>query len=70
MNNRQSLWSVEQEVAEIDSACSRRDKRALYAAFARAYERVRPQEPVDLWRVKAAANCYAAQIHGWEVENA
>lgn len=65
-----SSLSAEREMADIESACLRRDKRALYAAFARGHERLRPGEPVDLWRVKAGAHCYASQIFGWEVEDA
>lgn len=57
------------ELKSVVDACERRDKRALYAAFAKAHERIR-DGPVDISRVRAMAHCYASQIFGWEVEDA
>lgn len=61
---------VEREFYAIADACEARDKRALYAAFAQSLQRVNPDEPIDLSRVRACARCYAAQIFGWEVDGA
>ena len=55
------------ELRAIHHACATRNKRALYAAFAREHKRLRPNEPIDIERVRICASFYAGEIFGWEL---
>ena len=54
----------------FNAAILRRDKRETYRIAARLHKLQTPDVPVDLWRVKAVARTYAAELYGWEMDDA
>lgn len=53
---------------DMRTACQRRDKRALYAAAARAVRISAPGKPVNIEASRVAARCMAADMFGWEIQ--
>jgi hypothetical protein len=54
----------------FNAAILRRDKRETYRIAARLHKLQMPDVPIDLWRVKAVARTYAADLYGWEMDDA
>jgi hypothetical protein len=55
-------------LAAFEAAILRRDKRETYRIAARLHKLQMPDVPIDLWRVKAVARTYAADLYGWDME--
>lgn len=52
---------------QFDLACQRRDLVAMRRLAVQLHERLRPDEPVDLSRVRFMVRCYAGEIYGWDI---
>jgi hypothetical protein len=55
-------------IRKLNSAMLRRDRKEVYRLSAAFQQVFRPGQPIDLDRVKAVAHTYAAEMHGWEMD--
>ena len=52
---------------QLDLACQRRDPATARRLAVKLHQHLRPDEPVDLSRVRFMVRCYAGEIHGWDI---
>jgi hypothetical protein len=52
---------------QFDLACQRRDLEAVRRLAVQLHQHLRPDEPVDLSRVRFMVRMYAGEIHGWDI---
>jgi len=61
----ESAWVL--AARQFDLACQRRDLATARRLAVKLHQHLRPEEPVDLSRVRFVVRCYAGEIHGWNV---
>lgn len=64
------MMESESLIRQLNLAIANRDRKAAYRITAQIQRIVCPDDPADLARIRATTHHYAAEMCGWEMEDA